>query len=74
MLRGGSPKAYFYLDSYSRPAEKRGGAWMAEVVGQSALMAAPGEEVRLPVAHMVCNQMEPVGESHRRRQRRCHTT
>lgn len=63
MLRGGSPKAYFYLDPYSRPAEKRGGAWMAEVVGQSALMAPPGEEVRLPVAHMVCNQMEPVGES-----------
>lgn len=25
------PKAYFYLDPYSRPEEKRGGAWMAEV-------------------------------------------
>ncbi len=24
----GSPIAYFYLDPYSRPAEKRGGAWM----------------------------------------------
>lgn len=24
----GKPKAYFYLDPYSRPAEKRGGAWM----------------------------------------------
>lgn len=24
----GQPKAYFYLDPYSRPAEKRGGAWM----------------------------------------------
>jgi hypothetical protein len=26
---------------------------MAEVVGQSKLMAVPGEAVRLPVAHMV---------------------
>ncbi|GLC35598.1 hypothetical protein PLESTB_000189600 [Pleodorina starrii] len=61
VLKSGQPKAYFYLDPYSRPAEKRGGAWMAEVVGQSRLLAAPGEAVRLPVAHMVCNQMEPVG-------------
>lgn len=28
--KGGKPKAYFYLDPYSRPAEKRGGAWMDE--------------------------------------------
>ncbi|GIL75386.1 hypothetical protein Vretimale_7960 [Volvox reticuliferus] len=61
VLKVGQPKAYFYLDPYSRPAEKRGGAWMAEVVGQSRLMAPPGANVRLPVAHMVCNQMEPVG-------------
>lgn len=25
----GKQKAYFYLDPYSRPAEKRGGAWCA---------------------------------------------
>jgi oligopeptidase A len=31
VLAGGVPRAYFYLDPYSRPAEKRGGAWMAEV-------------------------------------------
>ncbi|EFJ49660.1 hypothetical protein VOLCADRAFT_104239 [Volvox carteri f. nagariensis] len=61
VLKAGQPKAYFYLDPYSRPAEKRGGAWMAEVVGQSRLLAPPGSAVRLPVAHMVCNQMEPVG-------------
>ena len=30
LLRDGQPKAYFFLDPYSRPAEKRGGAWMAE--------------------------------------------
>lgn len=25
--KDGQPKAYFYLDPYSRPSEKRGGAW-----------------------------------------------
>jgi Zn-dependent oligopeptidase len=29
---------------------------------QSKLFAAEGSNVRLPVAHMVCNQMPPVGE------------
>lgn len=56
------PAAYFYLDPYSRPAEKRGGAWMDEVLGRSKLLAPPGESVRLPVAHMVCNQTPPVGD------------
>lgn len=58
----GKPIAYFYLDPYSRPAEKRGGAWMDEVVGRSKLLAVPGDAVRLPVAHMVCNQSPPVGD------------
>jgi len=62
LLRDGQPKAYFFLDPYSRPAEKRGGAWMAEVVGQSRLFAPPGAAVRLPVAHMVCNQTQPIGD------------
>lgn len=43
-------------------AEKRGGAWMDEVCGQSKLFAADGEDLRLPVAHMVCNQTPPIGE------------
>ena len=58
----GSPRAYFYLDPYTRPAEKRGGAWMDDVVGRSAAMAAPGASVRLPTAHMVCNGTPPVGD------------
>lgn len=62
VLKDGQPKAYFYFDPYSRPAEKRGGAWMDEVLGQSKLMAPAGLKVRLPVAHMVCNQGEPVGD------------
>merc|ERR1719353_766434 len=33
VMDDGKPIAYFYLDPYSRPSEKRGGAWMDEVVG-----------------------------------------
>ncbi|CAL5226728.1 g9581 [Coccomyxa viridis] len=62
LKKEGKQKAYFYLDPYSRPAEKRGGAWMDEVVGQSRLLAPAGESVRLPVGHMVCNQTPPVGD------------
>jgi len=57
----GAPLSYFFLDPYSRPEEKRGGAWMDEVVGRSTLLAPPGSTVRLPVAHMVCNGTPPVG-------------
>lgn len=61
VMQGAQPRAYFYLDPYSRPAEKRGGAWMAEVVGRTKLLpAAAGNGPRLPVAHMVCNQSPPV--------------
>ncbi|WP_089722293.1 M3 family metallopeptidase [Candidatus Entotheonella palauensis] len=52
--------AAFYLDAYSRPAEKRGGAWMNECVGRSRLLAAPGTSMRLPVAYLICNQTPPV--------------
>ena len=57
----GSPLAAFYLDPYSRPAEKRGGAWMDECVGRSRLFADRDGRARLPVAHLVCNQTPPVG-------------
>jgi len=52
--------AAFYLDAYSRPAEKRGGAWMDSCVGRSRLLAEPGKAVRLPVAYLTCNQTPPV--------------
>jgi oligopeptidase A len=52
--------AAFYLDPYSRPAEKRGGAWMNECVGRSRLLADPGQSLRLPVAYLICNQTPPV--------------
>ncbi|MBM3263925.1 MAG: M3 family metallopeptidase [candidate division Zixibacteria bacterium] len=50
-----------YLDPYSRPEEKRGGAWMNVLVGRSRVMAPPDHPVRLPIAYMMCNQSRPVG-------------
>ncbi|MAJ59576.1 MAG: peptidase M3 [bacterium TMED88] len=52
--------AFFYLDAYSRPGEKRGGAWMDECVGRSRRLSPVGEEARRPVAYLVCNQTPPV--------------
>jgi len=56
----GKPLAAFFLDACSRPGEKRGGAWMDECLGRSRRLARPGEGVRLPVAHLVCNQAPSV--------------
>ncbi|KAI3704590.1 hypothetical protein L1987_74815 [Smallanthus sonchifolius] len=57
----GKPISYFYFDPYIRPAEKRSGAWMDEVVARRVL-SHDKTSVRLPIAHMVCNQMPPVGD------------
>lgn len=56
----GTPLAAFYLDPFSRPGSKRGGAWMDECLGRSS--TAAGEPV-LPVAYLICNQSPPVGET-----------
>jgi oligopeptidase A len=53
----GAPIAAFYLDAYSRPAEKRGGAWVSGCLERKR---RPDGSVRLPVAHVVCNQSPPV--------------
>ena len=52
----------FFLDPYSRPGEKRGGAWMDECIPRSRrLLTDPGRPtIRLPVAHLVCNQTPPL--------------
>ncbi|MEM9117276.1 MAG: M3 family metallopeptidase [Cyanobacteria bacterium P01_F01_bin.56] len=52
----GATIAHFYLDPYSRPAEKRGGAWMDDCVNRGKIQG----QVRLPVAYLVCNQSPPV--------------
>ncbi|HAN46540.1 MAG TPA: peptidase M3 [Cyanobacteria bacterium UBA8156] len=57
----GAAIAAFYLDPYSRPAEKRGGAWMDFCLGRARDRHTG--EVRLPVAYLVCNQSPPVGDT-----------
>jgi oligopeptidase A len=54
----GRELASFYLDPYSRPATKRGGAWMGDAVGRKR---RPDGSVRLPAAYLVCNATPPVG-------------
>ena len=54
----GQPLAAFYLDPYSRPGSKRGGAWMDECLVRQT---KPDGTPVLPVAYLVCNQSPPVG-------------
>ena len=56
----GTPLASFYLDPYSRPASKRGGAWMDECLGRKT---NPDGSCVLPVAYLICNQTPPVGDT-----------
>lgn len=56
----GETISHFYLDPYSRPAEKRGGAWMNDCIGRARLVEDGRITTRLPVAYLVCNQTPPV--------------
>jgi oligopeptidase A len=47
--------ASFFLDPFSRPEEKRGGAWMDECLGKSKVFGTK------PVAYLICNGAKPVG-------------
>jgi oligopeptidase A len=58
--RAGEPLAAFYLDPYSRPGSKRGGAWMDECLVRSR---RPDGTPVLPVAYLICNQSPPVGDT-----------
>jgi len=49
--------ASFYLDPFSRPADKRGGAWMDVCIGKSDACARD-----VPVAYLTCNGSPPVGD------------
>ncbi|MDY6785592.1 MAG: M3 family metallopeptidase, partial [Cyanobacteriota bacterium] len=57
---GGNAIAHFYLDPYSRPGEKRGGAWMDDCLGRGKMRQEGETHLRLPVAYLVCNQTPPV--------------
>jgi oligopeptidase A len=56
----GEPLAAFYLDPFSRPGSKRGGAWMDDCLGRHT---SPDGSKVLPVAYLICNQTPPVGET-----------
>ena len=56
----GAPIAYFYLDPYSRPAEKRGGAWMDTCLNRRQITQNGESHIQLPVAYLVCNQTPPI--------------
>jgi oligopeptidase A len=48
----------FYTDVYSRPAEKRGGAWMGSCLDRRIIDG----KARLPVVYLNANGTPPVGE------------
>jgi oligopeptidase A len=53
----GAARATFFLDPYSRPADKRGGAWVSGCIDRKR---RPTGQLRLPAAYVVCNQAPPV--------------
>lgn len=55
----GAQIAAFFLDPFSRPENKRGGAWMDDCMGRRRY----GDKIQLPVAHLVCNQTPPHGDT-----------
>ncbi len=53
---GGKPIAHFYVDPYSRPENKRGGAWMNHIHTRELRADVT---LHLPLALVVCNQAVP---------------
>ena len=51
--------ASFYLDPYTRPKEKGGGAWMSEVLERRHIDG----RLQLPVANLCCNGTLPVNNT-----------
>jgi oligopeptidase A len=52
----GETIAWFYLDPYSRPVEKRGGAWMGSCLSRRYIHG----KLRHPVVHLCCNGTPPT--------------
>ncbi len=57
--QAGEVLAHFYLDPYSRPETKRGGAWMDECLNRRR----DASGLQLPVVHLCCNGTPPVGDA-----------
>jgi oligopeptidase A len=51
--------ASFYFDPYSRPADKRGGAWVNGCLSRRVVDG----QVILPVYHVICNGTNPTSDS-----------
>ncbi|MBI2602260.1 MAG: M3 family metallopeptidase [Deltaproteobacteria bacterium] len=56
---GGQHLASFYLDPFSRPENKRGGAWMNECLSRVEKKG----KITSPVAYLVCNFTPPAGDT-----------
>ena len=54
----GETIAGFFLDPYSRPEDKRGGAWMNTCLDRRMTNGRS----QLPIAYLVCNGTPPVGD------------
>ncbi len=54
----GEKIASFYLDAYSRPGDKRGGAWMDSCLNRRIVDG----DLRLPVVYLNANGTPPVGD------------
>ena len=54
----GKQSASFFLDPYSRPQSKMGGAWMNRAVSRRRLAAG----LELPACYIVCNFTQPLGD------------
>ncbi|MBT4320392.1 M3 family metallopeptidase, partial [Candidatus Bathyarchaeota archaeon] len=54
----GEKIASFYLDAYSRPGDKRGGAWMDSCLSRRIVEG----DLRLPVVYLNANGTPPVGD------------
>jgi oligopeptidase A len=50
--------ASFFIDPYSRPENKRGGAWMNECLSRRLTDG----QVQNPIAYLVCNFPRPIGD------------
>jgi oligopeptidase A len=55
----GQKIASFYTDAFSRPGEKRGGAWMDNCLDRRIIDG----KVRLPVVYLNANGTPPIGET-----------
>mmetsp|Transcript_33972 Transcript_33972/g.62011 ORF Transcript_33972/g.62011 Transcript_33972/m.62011 type:complete len:737 (+) Transcript_33972:41-2251(+) len=57
--RNGSLAGRFFLDAYSRPGQKRAGAWVQPMLSRKS---SGGKITQHPLAAIVCNFPQPQGE------------